>query len=205
MDFAQVDDAQLLILLAGASNARSSDPAINGAIGALYDRYGRLVYMVAIHCVGDAETAEEITQDVFLRACEGAHTYRPEIARVSSWLVSITRHRAIDELRHRGSRVEKDQLGWPEEDDRSLLDAPLAIDGPETTVEGTMQQRGLRQMIALLPPDQRQALSLAYFKGLSHGEIASLLGEPLGTVKSRIRSAMQKLRDAMMAQGMIEQ
>ncbi len=204
MNFATIDDAQLLLILAGSPGGRPFDPDINGAIGELYDRYGRLVYTVAIHVVGDSETAEEITQDVFVRACEGARTYRPEMAKVSSWLVSITRHRSIDELRRRGARPEKYRVDWPQDSDPTELDSLLTADGPEAAVEGTLQQRGLRQVIAQLPHDQRQVLALAYFKGLSHSEIASLLGEPLGTVKSRIRKAMQKLRDTMLDRGMIE-
>ncbi len=204
LDFATIDDAQLLIILARAASGRPSDPDLNGAIGELYDRYGRLVYTIAIHTVGDAETAEEITQDVFVRVCEGARTYRPEMAKVSSWLVSITRHRSIDELRRRGARPEKDSADWPEDSDPNYLDGMLTEDGPEARVEGSLRRRGLRQLIASLPPDQREVLALAYFRGLSHSEIASQLGEPLGTVKSRIRLAMQKLRDTMIEQGMIE-
>jgi RNA polymerase sigma-70 factor, ECF subfamily len=204
LDLPTIDDGALLTIIAGTYGIRSSDPALNGAISELYDRYGRLIYTIAIHVVGDAETAEEITQDVFVRVCEGARSYRPEMARVSSWLVSIARHRAIDELRRRGVRPEKDSIDWPEEADPSGLDDLLMEDGPEEAAETTLQQRNLRQVIASLPPDQRQVLGLAYFKGMSHNEIAGLLGEPLGTVKSRIRLAMQKLRDTLIERGMIE-
>ncbi len=205
MDFATVEDAQLLAIIAGVSVMRSTNPTLNGAISELYDRYGRLVYTIAIHVVGDAETAEEITQDVFVRACEGAGTYQPDMAKVSSWLVSIARHRSIDELRRRGSRPEKNSIDWPEDNDQNELDGHLTADGPEEAVEMTLQQQCMRQILETLPPDQRRVLSLAYFKGFSHSEIASLLGEPLGTVKSRIRASMQKVRDLMIEQGMIEQ
>ncbi len=184
---------------------RTANLALNGAIGELYNRYGRLIYTIAIQVVGDAETAEEITQDVFVRACEGAGTYRSDMAKVSSWLVSIARHRSIDELRRRGSRPEKNSTAWPDDSDPNELTGHFTTEGPEEAVELTLQQQCMRQIIGSLPPDQRRVLSLAYFKGLSHSEIASLLGEPLGTVKSRIRISMQKVRDAMFEQGMIEQ
>jgi RNA polymerase sigma-70 factor (ECF subfamily) len=199
VDFQSLDDAAILALIAGRQNT--------GAVGALYDRYGRLVYSVAIHVVGDAETAEEITQDVFLRAWEGAAAYRPELAKVSSWLVSIARHRAIDELRRRGVRPEKDRMEWPEEDatdDVDGADALPAGDNLEGEVEATLQQRAIRQVIAGLPSDQRQVLGLAFFQGLSHSEIATQLGEPLGTVKSRIRLAMQKMHSALQERGLVE-
>lgn len=204
MNWPSLDDAALITIIAGVYRARSSDPLLNEAVGELYDRYGRLVYTVAIHVVGDPETAEEITQDVFVRACDGARTYQPEVAKVSSWLVSIARHRAIDELRRRGSRPEKDRADWPDDVGMENADGMPSLEGPEETVEISLQQRGIRQMIASLPSDQRTVLGMAFFQGLSHSEIADQLGEPLGTVKSRIRLAMQKLRDALIEQGMID-
>ena len=190
MELTTLDDAALMLLIARSNSA---------ALGQLYDRYGRLVFSVAYHVVGDSETAEEITQDVFVRVWEGAASYRAELAKVSTWLVGITRHRAIDELRRRGVRVEKDQVPWPEESEGSL---PV-LDGPENRVEASLQQQAVRRAIAALPQDQQRVLSLAFLKGLSHSEIAESLGEPLGTVKSRIRLAMQKLRDIFTEQGLL--
>lgn len=197
MDFSALDDVALLGLIA---RGRSE------ALSVLYDRYGRLVYTVAIHVVGDTETAEEITQDVFVRAWESADTYRSSIAKVSSWLVSITRHRAIDELRRRGTRPEKDQVIWPEdpEADGEGVEGLPFLESPEGDVEATMEQRSIRQVISALPADQREVLGLAFFKGLSHSQIAEELGEPLGTVKSRIRLAMQKLRDGLIERGIVD-
>lgn len=201
MDFSTLDDTSLIGLIASAR--RDLLPA--EALGVLYDRYGRLVFTVAIHVVGDAETAEEITQDVFVRAWEGAQSYRSDVAKVSSWLISIARHRAIDELRRRGVRPEKDSSAWPEDIGLDKLDGLPMLDSPEETVEDRLQLRGVRQVINALPNDQREVLGLAYFKGLSHSEIADLLGEPLGTVKSRIRQAMQKVRGALIERGMVDQ
>lgn len=204
MDYSVLDDAALLNCIAQAYGAPRSDPALNAAVGVLYDRYGRLVYSVAIHVVGDAETAEEITQDVFVRACEGAGSYRPETARLSSWLVSIARHRAIDELRRRGSRPEKERADWPEDVGLETAPGMPMLEGPEMQVENSLSNRGLRQLVAALPVDQRRVLGLAFFGGLTQSEIAVQLGEPLGTVKSRIRLAMQKMREALGASGFEE-
>jgi RNA polymerase sigma-70 factor (ECF subfamily) len=197
LDYASLDDAALIACIARAYGAHGSDPHLNAAVGALYDRFGRLVYSVAIHTVGDTETAEEITQDVFVRACEGASGYRPETARLSSWLVSIARHRAIDELRRRGSRPEKERADWPEDIGLESAVGMPDIEGPEAQVEKYLTNHGLRRVVATLPIEQRKVLSLAFFRGLSQSEIAEQLGEPLGTVKSRIRLAMQKLRETL--------
>lgn len=195
MNYSTLDDAALMGSIARAHG----DTAHSGALAELYDRYGRLVYTVAIHVVGDPETAEEITQDVFVRAWEGANTYRPDVARVGSWLVSIARHRAIDELRRRGVRPEKASVEWPEE--AGLENGLPTFDDPEDTVESLLRNRHIRLAVASLPNEQRQVLGLAFFKGMSHSEIADTLGEPLGTVKSRIRLAMRKLRDALVERG----
>lgn len=199
MNIDNLDDAELITMIAG-----SHSEAAHQALGVLYDRYGRLVYTIAYHVVGDSETAEEITQDAFIRVWEGAGTYRGEIARVTSWLVSIARHRAIDELRRRGSRPEQNSVVWPEDADQESGYPMPVLDSPEETVDTAIQNRGVRRMIALLPVEQRQVLGLAYFKGMSHSEIAEHLGEPLGTIKSRIRTAMQRLRDAMVEHGMVD-
>jgi RNA polymerase sigma-70 factor, ECF subfamily len=200
-DFHTLDDTALLGLIASSHRETLNTEAL----GTLYDRYGRLVYTVAIHVVGDSETAEEITQDVFVRVWEGAHTYRPDLAKVSSWLISIARHRAIDELRRRGARPEKDSAAWPEDTGLDQMDGLPLLDGPEEQVEGHLQSHRVRQVIASLPPEQREVLGLAYFKGLSHSQIAEQLAQPLGTVKSRIRQAMQKVRDELLEQGIIDQ
>lgn len=194
MDDTDLDDVTLMSRL-----ARSQE----GALAVLYDRYGRLVYSVAYHAVGDAQTAEEITQDVFVRAWESARTYRADIARVSSWLVSITRYRAIDELRRRGVRPEKVRVDWPEDIDQETVKGLPDLDGPENMVETTLQRRDIRRAVAALPPEQRAVLALAFFKGMSHSQMAEVLGEPLGTVKSRVRLAMQRLRDTLLRNGVV--
>jgi RNA polymerase sigma-70 factor, ECF subfamily len=204
LDLSTLDDEALLAVIAEAYGKRSSDPTLNGAVAALYDRYGRLVYTIAMHTTGDVQTAEEVTQDVFVRVCKNAHTYRSDKAKVSSWLVSITRHRAIDELRRRATRPENVQLEWLDEGDNESVAGLSAQEGPEKMVETAIQQQNIRLLLTTLPHEQRIVLNLAFFKGLSHSQIAQLLDEPLGTIKSRVRLAMQKLRERMIESGLIE-
>jgi RNA polymerase sigma-70 factor, ECF subfamily len=204
LDILSLDDAAIMLLIAGMHNANKSSHTLDEAVGVLYDRYGRLIYSVAIHVVGDAETAEEITQDVFVRACDGAHGYRPEAGKVSSWLISITRHRAIDELRRRGTRPEKNSLSLTPEDESDPLEIEAEEDSPEEQVEWMVEQKRIRQGIAGLPFDQRQVVDLAFFQGMTHSQMADFLGEPLGTVKSRVRLAMQRLRSVLIEQGVVD-
>lgn len=202
-----------IIAAARLNQARGYDASRQGmlaqqALGALYDRYGRLIYSIAFQTIGDGATAEEITQDVFVRVWESAHTYRADMAKFRSWIISITRHRAIDELRKRGVRVERltIALGDLNRDENDLEHLPELVDqtGPEEQAEQLMQERSIRHAVAQLPQDQRQVLGMAFFHGLSHSEIAEQLGQPLGTVKSRIRLAMHKLREVLHANGLVE-
>lgn len=184
MKFDSVNDALLMKQMADGQQA---------AVEALYDRYNRLVFSVALAVVGDRSIAEEVTLDVFVHAWRGAKTYDPARAKVSTWLVAIARHHAIDVLRWQSSRV----------DSKSTLldDLPLEVDlslpEPEEQAELSMERKHIQGALAELPSEQRQALFLAFFKGYSHQEIADLLEQPLGTVKTRIRLAMQKLRQIL--------
>ena len=166
------------------------------ALSELYDRYGRLVFSLAINAVGDAATAEEVTQDVFLRVWERAWQYRADQAKVSTWLTSIARHRAIDQLRRQGVRPEAHSIVWA---DLSPQAEPTT-DGPELPAELSIQRQRVRAAVAQLPEEQRQVLALAYFRGYSQTEIAESTGLPLGTVKTRIRLAMEKLRALLPAE-----
>ena len=204
MDFTTLDDAGLIAEIARLFGKTQSNTALNEAVSALYDRYGRLIYSVAIHVVGDVETAEEITQDVFVRACEGAGTYSTNFSKVSTWLANIARHRAIDELRRRSVRPEKNQVNWLEDSGMETRTGLPLTGGLEDEIEISIREQKIRQIVNSLPPDQRQVLGLAYFKGMSHAQIAAYLGEPLGTIKSRLRLGMQRLRDALRDEGINE-
>lgn len=180
-----VDDVTLVNLIADAHA---------DAIQELYDRYNRLVFSVALAVLGDRAVAEEATLDVFVRVWQRAKTYRPDRAKVNTWLVAITRHHAIDILRWQNSRPDVKSL--------SLNDVPLsngpAVPDTEARVEISLQRARIRSAVAQLPAEQRQALVLAYFKGYTHQQIAEVLKQPLGTIKTRIRLAMQKLRETLL-------
>jgi len=184
VDYKEFDD-QLLIRLI----ARSQESALSE----LYDRYSRLIYSLALNAVGDPATAEEITQDVFIRIWDHAGTYQAEKSKVVTWIASITRYRSIDVIRRRKIRPESQSVSWEIEPSANEMN-PINV---EQTVEISQERRRVRQAISVLPEEQRQALAYAYFQGYTHREIAEVLGEPLGTVKTRIRLAMQKLRQLL--------
>lgn len=154
----------------------------------LYQRHGSAVYALAHYVLRDAALAEETTQEIFLSVWLKAGQYRSEYALVRTWLLSITRHRAIDVLRHRRrtdhANVSLDEL--METDERAL-----AVNDPQ--LEGGELHLLLRQ----LPPEQRTAIELAYWSGFTHQEIAERLKLPVGTVKSRILLGLRKLRDML--------
>lgn len=180
----ELDDASLIRLIAQTHM---------DAFGELYDRYNRLVFSVAYAVVGDHATAEEVTLDVFVHVWQRAKTYRPERAKVSTWLVAITRHKAIDILRWRKSRPEAHSLGLGE----TILQHQDDPRSPQTQAELSLERDKVRNALAQLPDNQREALVLAYFQDYSHAQIAEALKEPLGTIKTRIRTAMQKLRQML--------
>jgi RNA polymerase sigma-70 factor (ECF subfamily) len=182
-DDARPADAELLALIAQARPE---------ALAALYDRYRRLVFSVALAVVGDKAAAEEITLDVFVRVWRSAGSYRPGQARVSTWLIRIARNHAIDTWRRRKARPGDFHPGWPQ----ALPAGALPAD-PQELVEASLRQARVRAALGQLAYDQRQALELAYFRGYTHRQIAHALRQPLGTVKTRIRLALLKLRDLL--------
>jgi RNA polymerase sigma-70 factor (ECF subfamily) len=179
MSSAGAEDA---VLLARVAEGRKE------ALAALYDRYGRIVYGLALRMVADRETAEEITQDVFTSLWRKAGTFRPERSGVGTWISRIARNRAIDELRRRKSRAKLASLPWEEE---------TAGQSPADDGELELERQRVRRAVAGLPREQRQVLSMAFFQGLSHSEIAGALELPLGTVKTWIRAAMTRLRQTL--------
>ena len=184
MKFEKSDDASLMRSIASEETR---------ALEELYDRYNRFVFSVALAVVGDRSVAEEVTLDVFVQVWRNASTYRAERAKVSTWLAAITRHHAIDILRWQRSRLDQKSLYLNELPLQKESDQP----DPQEDAEANLHRARIRQAVARLPLEQQEALSLAYFKGYSHREISELLEEPLGTIKTRIRLAMQKLRDTL--------
>jgi RNA polymerase sigma-70 factor (ECF subfamily) len=159
------------------------------ALERLYDRYGRATYSLVLKMLRDPARAEEISQEVFLKLWRRPESYVAGRGAFATWLLSVAHHRAIDELRTR--RHEIYPLGDDDNPPRELID-----DGSDLAdAAGLREQRvAVRSALATLPASQRQAIELAYFAGLTQREIADRLGEPLGTVKTRVRLAMQKLR-----------
>ena len=178
------DDALLLQRIAGEDQS---------ALGILYDQYGRLIYSIAVQILSDDVLAEEVTQDVFIQVWKKAATYDSSQGKVLTWLASIARHRAIDQFRHRRIRPEGRSVAW-EDCCEDQSDSSLSIE-PGMLDQETRQQ--IQQALASLPKDQREALSLAYFNGLTQQQIADHLGEPLGTIKTRVRLALQKMRSML--------
>ena len=176
-------DDELMALI-----ARRQEPAL----GAIYDRYGRLVYVVALRITGDRLTAEEVVQDVFQNIWQSAAGFQASSGAFSSWLLGITRHRAIDAMRSRRERARSREQELTLE-----IGGPSTAETPEDEVGRRLLREQIRAALAELPSSQRQAVELAYFGGLTRSEIAESLGEPLGTIKTRLRLGLLKLRDLL--------
>ena len=155
---------------------------------ALYDRYAGRVYALTIHILGDPMLAEEVTQDTFTKLWARARLYRSERGAFAVWLLTIARRTALDRLRLEGRRPSLSDGNDPDDVWRELPDKSLDPD--------EARWRGLHFAVRALPEPQQQVIELAYYQGLSQSEIAAELGWPLGTVKTRMRAALQALRHA---------
>jgi RNA polymerase sigma-70 factor (ECF subfamily) len=161
------------------------------ALGDLYDRYSRSVYSLACRILSDRTEAEDVVQDVFSQAWRQASAYDARRAPVAGWLLMMTRTRAIDRLRARSGRIQMVQA-LP-----TLPDPPDQHEGPEAMAIGEEEASRVRAALETLTESQRSAIELAYYEGLSQSDIAARLREPLGTIKTRIRTGLLKLRAAM--------
>ncbi|MGE3841164.1 MAG: sigma-70 family RNA polymerase sigma factor [Vicinamibacterales bacterium] len=179
-DAGQGDDAALMARVV----ARDAD-----AFAELYDRHARAVFSLAFRIVGDQLEAEDVVQDVFTQAWRQAERYDARRGALPAWLLNITRSRAIDLLRRRRQRVAAPPGFWSE-----LVAAGPA---PDTLALTSARVQALKQALADLPWAQRLPIELAYFEGLSQSEIAVRLEEPVGTIKTRVRLGLMKLRDAV--------
>ena len=157
------------------------------ALQALHHRHAPLVFHIACRSL-DAPAAEEITQDVFLQVWQKAATFDPARGSFRSWALQITHHRVLNELRHRGRRPKADSNS-----EASLVDLSAHDPGPEEQVWNEYRKSTIQRALAALPPAQAQALRLAFFQDLTHEQVAGFMDVPLGTAKSRIRVAIQKL------------
>lgn len=166
----------------------------HAALGELYDRVAGVLFATAIHILGDRREAEEVVQDVFLQVWNKAATFDGALGTAFHWTIGITRNRCIDYLRSRQRRSR-------------LLDEAIQEAGGEAPASATTASKPLsaeelaavRRAVEGLPPDQHQAIAMAFFGGMTHQEIADKLKEPLGTIKARIRRGMLKLRDSLEA------
>jgi RNA polymerase sigma-70 factor, ECF subfamily len=179
----------------GDPNAMTSDLALVKAIGsgdqsamaALYDRYSSIVYSVALRVLQDTGAAEDVLQDIFMQLWRNPGAFDANRGNMAAWLAVIARHRAIDTLRRR--RPENSL-----EDVVVVVESDLASD-----TDRARAMEKVRGAIQVMSPPQRSALEMAYFEGLTHVEIAEKTGEPLGTIKTRIRAGLLSLRKVLAA------
>ena len=167
------------------------------SLGELYDRHGRTAYALACAIVGERADAEEVVADAFGQMWRKAGQFDPGRGSVAAWLATITRTRALDLLRARGRRARALERAAGMSDEGFA--APIAAAGnpPDHAPELDEARRLVRRSLAELPAPQRRVIELAYFGGLSHSEIATELQEPLGTVKTRMRAGLEKLRASL--------
>jgi RNA polymerase sigma-70 factor (ECF subfamily) len=158
------------------------------ALGELYDRYGRLAYALILRVVRDVGAAEDLVQETFLRVWTRAQAFDAQKGSIGPWLLAVARNRAIDYLRSAGGRernnVEFEETGHPS----------LFID-MEQGILASDRARRVKAAVEKLSASQRQVIELAYFEGLTQTEMAERMGQPLGTVKTWVRSALKNLRD----------
>ena len=159
------------------------------ALGALYDRWVRSLYSLVLHLLRDPDEAEDVVEETFWQAWRKAGSYEPSKGAVSTWLLTIGRRKALDRLRAR-KRNREDTING----ESTFDDLPSRSPDPANEAEGSELRENIRAALQELPPEQREVLELGYFSGLSQAEIADATGQPLGTIKTRMRLAMQKLR-----------
>lgn len=157
----------------------------------IYDRHSRLVYGLVYRIVQQAGTAEEVVQDVFLQLWRNAAQYDASRGPFLPWLLTMARHRALDTLRLKSERQRR------REDQTEELPGVCAAPQFEKQLDEKRRAVQVRELMTSLQPQQKRAIELAYFEGLSHTEIAATLKEPLGTVKSWIRNGLLRLREGL--------
>jgi RNA polymerase sigma-70 factor (ECF subfamily) len=171
------------------------------ALEVLYDRYGSSVMGLAMKMVSERKTAEDIVQEAFWRVWRNADSYRAQSGSVSSWLFGITRNLAIDTLRRQKSRPRTMYDSDAPNDEDTKADPKANVAESAWTA---IKYKQVRTAMRSLPPPQRQVIVLAYFRGLTRQEIAEHMNLPLGTVHTRARLALKKLRAALAEQGFEE-
>jgi len=163
----------------------------------LYDRHSRLVYSLVLRILQQATTAEEVVQDTFLQLWRNASLYDGKRGPFVPWLLTMARNRALDQLRLKSElqRRREDQI----EDQNEVLPPVATMPDFEGSLDEKRRASRVHELMASLNPQQKKAIELAYFEGLTHSEIANTLKEPLGTVKSWIRNGLLRLKEGLQA------
>ena len=167
------------------------------ALGELYDRYGGMAFSLAAAIVGEHADAEEVVADAFAQIWRSVGTFDPTRGSVAAWIATIARTRALDLVRSRRRRARVlEEAAVVTDDGETFVLAP-SLESADRNAELTETSALVRRSLEALPAPQRRVIELAYFGGLSQTEIAAQLSEPLGTVKTRMRAGMEKLRQAL--------
>lgn len=171
-----------------AERLKKRDPQ---AMAELYDRFGRLTYSVIRSIVRDSAIAEDLVQETFLRVWNRMQAFDSQRGALGSWLLTVARNRAIDHVRSSGARMDRNAFELEEREHPALF-----ID-MEKVLSDSDQARVVRSALTKLNENQQKVIELAYYEGLSQTEMAERMGQPLGTVKTWVRSALKSLRDEL--------
>ena len=174
-----------------AARRASSDPH---AIELLYDQYGGLAFALAYRILGERGIAEDVVQEAFLNIWRQGAIYDAERGSTRTWVLTIVHHRAIDQVRSMRARIHADT------EIKAAVPLVAREDTWASVVQGLERDR-IRQAIAALPPEQVQIVELIYYSGFTHQQVAERVGIPLGTVKGRLRLALEKLRQLLRSPG----
>lgn len=183
-DYQILEDQELLVRIAGGDK---------DALEVIYERYSSAVYSLARYMLRSEAVAEEATQDVFLNIWLKAASYSSSRGQPKTWIMSVAHHKIIDVIR---SRRRAAAISDPKEYETLDL-LPSGEVATDEAVERNLEAERVREALSRLPAAQQEVINLAYFSGLSQSEIAARLGQPLGTVKTRARLALQKLREEL--------
>ena len=183
-DYESLDDHQLIQRISQVDK---------DALEALYTRYQTPVYSLAMFMLKQPALAEEVTQDIFLNIWLKAGSFNAERGQPKGWIMSVAHHKIVDLIRSRKRTI----VNTDPADYETLDLLPAAGASTETQVEQTMERERIMRALATIPEPQREVIMLAYFEGFSQSEMAERLDQPLGTIKTRVRLAMQKLRTVL--------
>ena len=177
----RAEDAELLQRIAARDRQAFSE---------FYDRYSTVLYSMSIRILIDTEEAADVLQEVFAQVWEKADAYNPDLGKPFSWILALTRNRSIDRLRARNRRYRfAEEMAQEIDESHQVNMHNHAISHEEAGL--------IRSAVATLPVEQRQAIEMAFLGGLTHQEISQTLGQPLGTIKARIRRGMLQLREEL--------